>query len=69
MNTDKLKELIEQIKQEYFKNPTDTSDAEVLGIVIANHFKWNGYEIMEAFQSALTDSNFHTEAKEIENWM
>jgi phosphopantetheinyl transferase len=44
----------------------DNTTAEEIGIDIARHFKWDGRQIMEAFLAALTDANFHTEAKAIQ---
>jgi hypothetical protein len=44
----------------------DNTTAEEIGIDIARHFEWDGRKIMEAFIAALTDANFHTEAKAIQ---
>ena len=37
------------------------SDADALGIAIANWADWDGEKIVEAFFSALEDANFHGE--------
>ena len=45
------------------------SDADALGVAIANWADWDGEKIVEAFFSALEDANFHGErAKMLEIW-
>jgi hypothetical protein len=56
----KLAELIETQKHESFTDPSQASDMEALGILIAKHVSWNGQEIVQAFLSALEDANFHS---------
>ena len=36
------------------------SDEEALGAMISTYFKWDGIQILNAFQSALEDANFHS---------
>ena len=36
------------------------SDAEALGAMISIYFKWDGIQILNAFQAALEDANFHS---------
>jgi len=40
-------------------------EAEKLGRKVAREMKWDGVRIMFAFQEALTDANFHSEAKKV----
>lgn len=56
-----LPELIEQTRKERFdpKYWHQVSDAEVLGVILANHFKWNGKACFDTLTYALEDSNFH----------
>ena len=39
----------------------EISDADALGVAIANWADWDGEKIAEAFFSALEDANFHSE--------
>ncbi len=39
------------------------SDSEVMGIIIAHHFKWSGRSVAETTFAGLEDSNFHAESK------
>ena len=47
-----------------FINENDTPEA--IGEAIAQHFSWNGTEIITCMLSALIDSNFHTLAGQID---
>ena len=66
-----LPELIEQTRKERF-NPkywNQVSDAEVLGVILANHFKWDGKACFDTLTYALEDSNFHSENRALaEAW-
>jgi hypothetical protein len=57
-----LKPLINAtIKQRYVPEyQAGISDAEALGAMIANYFKWDGIQILNAMQYALEDANFHS---------
>lgn len=57
-----LRKLIDERKQEHFTDPSKASDAEALGVIISVFFEWDGIQILEAFEAALEDANFHTEA-------
>ena len=54
--------VIKLVKQTAYINPNDprVTDADVLGIIIAKHLKWDGSGIMETMQSALEDANYHS---------
>ena len=57
-----LKELIEKTRKEAF-NPNywvNVTDSEVLGILIARHFDWDGQAIFETMSNAFEDANFHS---------
>ena len=58
----KLKALIKAtIKARYEPDyQADISDAEALGALISSYFKWDGIQILNAFQAALEDANFHS---------
>jgi hypothetical protein len=70
MNSD-LKRMIDAQREESFLPDyrAGISDAEALGIVISQHFDWDGHAIMETAISALEDANFHTEAAKIEDML
>lgn len=55
-----LKDLIEKRKEKSFYDPETVSDEEALGVLIAVHYQWDAKKIIEAFQYALEDANFHT---------
>jgi hypothetical protein len=57
-----LKPLIDAtIKARYApKYQADISDAEALGAMISTYFRWDGIQILNAFQFALEDANFHS---------
>jgi hypothetical protein len=57
-----IKNLIEITREKSF-NPEywdKVSDQEILGVMIASYFKWNGQSIFETMQNAFEDANFHT---------
>ena len=39
-----------------------TTESEILGIIIAQHFKWSGRQVAEVAYAGLEDANFHTES-------
>ena len=59
---EELRRLIEAQKQESFTDPSKASDAEALGILLANFWEWAGEPIFETAEAALEDANFHTES-------
>lgn len=66
-----LPELIEQTRKDSFRPEywNSVSDAEVLGVIIAKHFKWDGQACFETLTHALEDSNFHTANRALaETW-
>jgi DNA repair protein RadC len=57
---DKLDRIIIEAREEFFsRGATMVGDAEVLGILLATHFKWDGGACFETLTHALEDSNFH----------
>lgn len=58
-----LGDLIAKQKTESFIDPASASDERALGILVSQHFRWDGAAICEAFAAALTDANFHSEAE------
>lgn len=59
---DSLPELIEQTRRQVFRPEyaDKVTDEEVLGVILARHFKWDGRACFETLTHALEDSNFHT---------
>jgi hypothetical protein len=57
-----LSDLIEAQKRDSFTDPSSATDEDALGILISQHFKWDGEAILRVAESALEDANFHTEA-------
>lgn len=70
-----LKDLISRYVKDYYVPEYQKSimDPEALGKLLACYFRWDGAQIMDAFQSALEDANFHsineqvTNIREVEN--
>jgi hypothetical protein len=69
MASAELQQLIESQKQASFIDPSTASDDEALGILVSNHYEWDGIGIMRAFAAALEDANFHTNARMIDDWI
>jgi len=44
---------------------TQTPNTEKMGIELSQNLKWDGFAVLEVTIAALTDSNFHKEAKVI----
>lgn len=67
----RLKDLIEATKKvSYVKEyQNQATDAEALGVMISKYFHWSGVDVMKTFYSALEDSNFHTEAREVKKML
>lgn len=65
---DEFYEFDKQISEELKNNEITTKDkkAEQLAEEIAQKLDWDGLEISKVFMLALTDANFHTLRKEIE---
>jgi hypothetical protein len=38
------------------------SESEILGIIVAQHFKWSGRQVAEVAYAGLEEANFHTES-------
>ena len=65
---DEFYEFDKQISEELKNNEMTTKDkkAEHLAEEIAQKLDWDGLEISKVFMLALTEANFHTLRKEIE---
>ena len=63
-----LPELIEQTKRECFDSKywNQITDQEVLGVILARFFKWDGQACFETLTYALEDSNFHSENRALQ---
>ena len=57
-----LKELIEITREKHFSPAywDKVNDQDILGVLIAQYFKWDGQAIFDTMQNAFTDANFHT---------
>ena len=74
MNEQLKKMALDQAKESFIdswlkKTPEDEQEINGLGILIANHYEWDGVRIMKAFAIALEDANFSTESATICNWI
>lgn len=70
-NSDMLRAITERQAEESFtddyKKPEnlEARKRRGLGIAISIFCRWNGLMIMEIFEAALEDANFHTEAAQV----
>jgi len=70
-NTDMLRAIAERQAEESFtddyKTPENLEERkkEGLGIAISIFCEWDGLMIMEIFEAALEDANFHTESAQV----
>lgn len=60
-----LKLLIKEKKSTAFVKGYEASDAETLGILIANHFQWDGERIFQTMFNAFQDANYHSFNREM----
>ncbi len=51
--------LIQDIKESCYVAGYNPTDAEVMGLLVAKFFKWDGLAIAESAGYALEDANFH----------
>lgn len=66
-----LPELIEHVRRETFRPEyaDKVTEQEILGIILARHFKWDGRACFETLTHALEDSNFHAVNRKLgETW-
>ena len=70
---ERLDNLINDARIEFFTHEAVknglVNDENVLGVLIATHFKWNGQACFDTLKQALEDSNFHTVNRKLsETW-
>lgn len=63
---EKLRALIDEVAKKSFVADYSPSDAEVLGIIVAHAFEWDGQQIAEVAYNAFEDANFHSLNKDFE---
>jgi hypothetical protein len=59
-SNDTIRQVVESVKRDYFTADYKASDAEAMGIVLAQFFSWDGLVVLEAAEHGLTDANFHS---------
>lgn len=62
-----IKTLIEDtVKAKFMEEyQAGIKDTEALGVMLSSYFEWDGIQILDCFQAALEDSNFHSLNEEI----
>lgn len=69
MCTDKtrcpLGDAIKRAIQECYSEKNSVSEEQVLGVMIAVHFGWDGLAILKTAALALEDANFHDECEQV----
>jgi hypothetical protein len=61
-----MKEILKRIKFLHYKDGSQVSDAQAMGILMSMYFEFDGLEILKATYEGLEDSNFHTENQTIQ---
>lgn len=61
-----LKRILQAEKVNHYSEPSEISDTQAMGILMAHFFEWDGLQILKATYEALEDSNFHTENETIQ---
>lgn len=61
-----LCQLISKKKETAFIKGYNATDAEALGILIAQYFDWDGKRILETAKWALEDANYHESSAEVD---
>jgi hypothetical protein len=66
-----LKPLLDATRKQCFvaEYQQQATDAEVVGMLLAKFFCWDGVQVLEATYAALEDANFHTENRTIEKML
>ena len=66
---EQLQDLIQDTIRSHYERDyqAGVSDAEALGVMISQYFEWDGIRILDAFQAALTDANFHSVSAAIDD--
>ena len=54
-----LNQIIQAKKDTAFVDGYKATDAEALGLIISQHFKYDGEQIFKTLSNALEDANFH----------
>ena len=65
LTQEQIKTIIDREKITRFISGYDATDEEMLGVLIAQYFSWDGEKILRTMQYALEDSNFHDWNKKI----
>lgn len=65
----KVKKLLQDTKATHWTPDyqLQVTDAQAMGILMAQYFEWDGLQILKATYEGLEDSNFHTENETINN--
>ena len=59
-----IHELDARLARGATRRPSDSeAEEQVLGLLIAGHFQWNGLAILRTAALALEDANFHQECE------
>lgn len=64
-----LTQFVERRTRDSYVPEYEPTEQEALGMVISNHFLWNGIAICECFANALEDANFHGECATVRDWL
>jgi hypothetical protein len=59
--------MVEKAKRQMFRPEVwaTVPDADVVGMMVARYFEWDGYKVMQTTYAALEDANFHRENEKI----
>lgn len=60
-----LSPILIQMEQDVFKTSGAHSAEEIMGLVLARYFAWDGNAVLFAASEALIEANFHSEAAKV----
>jgi hypothetical protein len=60
-----LGDAIKRVIRERYSDHRNVSEEQVLGDMIAAHFRWNGQAILKTSALALEDANYHDECEQV----
>ena len=60
-----LGDAIRSVKKEFYSQDRNATEEDILGVMIAVHFGWDGLAILQTAAVALEDANFHDECEQV----
>ncbi|HEX3147897.1 MAG TPA: hypothetical protein VHR66_07420 [Gemmataceae bacterium] len=55
--------------RDFYSSDHAATETDVLGVMIAVHFGWNGLAVLKTAAAALEDANFHDESAQVQQML